>query len=641
MADKDKNNSGRVLKRTYVHGILEAKYVGFVKPKMSTSHLDSYYRLELTEAKVFVKEVIGWDDPLPIDFVHLAAFAHALPANTAFFWKDEYADKISLAAPDTVYSIRLHSPMVADVQLQDTMVEDGMVFGTMTCAIRGYILHEEALSTTEVRGSNVSTTAHRYPDEIVTRADGDTKDDDDDEVKEGDGCMPFIGCYWILFFLIILFFLGIFGVSFYYFPKVSLSIVGIILFFALIAWLYGYLLRLPETDKVGCLPAGCLPAGCLPAGCLPVGCLPVGLLQVGCLSVAAILPMLFLLFLLGLSLYHNPLETIKLLAMMGAASIIWWIWERLRLLITALLYFIFGIYFLFGLVSGIFSAADQGSVVPRMVQRDLPEERSNIMPLPIAPGTTPDAVDVGDTLPTDSLLTDAAPEDSIITHTRLWSGYNGESYGGHFQILQSDINRAKALRSAVANQFEHATMLELLLLNDTARLTGLYTVFDSLRIAHDLDTLLFAEMVVSCIQDIPYTLLLPGPCDAVGGRRLSADMQEYLANGGRCRPYIEGGIFTPVEFMGSMEGDCDTRSLLLYTVLHHYGYDVALLASYTLQHAVLAINLPYPGTAYEIPGKRYVLWETTSVGFRPGVVPGAMRNMRLWEPLLISRKEHL
>jgi hypothetical protein len=55
-------------------------------------------------------------------------------------------------------------------------------------------------------------------------------------------------------------------------------------------------------------------------------------------------------------------------------------------------------------------------------------------------------------------------------------------------------------------------------------------------------------------------------------------IRNYLSsNDAKCDGYERFGINTPVEFIATLQGDCDTRTLLLYTILAHYGYDVALM----------------------------------------------------------------
>jgi hypothetical protein len=161
-------------------------------------------------------------------------------------------------------------------------------------------------------------------------------------------------------------------------------------------------------------------------------------------------------------------------------------------------------------------------------------------------------------------------------------------------------------------------------------------MLDSLQTENNLTQIEFAEVIVTLIQDIPYSLILPDACDF----RIYNDdfIREYLSTGGKCEGYVKYGLLSPVEFMASLAGDCDTRTLLLFTVLNHYGYDVAMLSSELYKHSIIGINLPYNGLSKTINGKRYVVWETTAQGIPPGIIPREISDMRFWNVSLISNK---
>jgi hypothetical protein len=171
--------------------------------------------------------------------------------------------------------------------------------------------------------------------------------------------------------------------------------------------------------------------------------------------------------------------------------------------------------------------------------------------------------------------------------------------------------------------------------HDKDHLPGVYHLFDSIRSAQHLPTDKFAELIVSFVQEIPYAVVLPEACNA----SLYSDqfIRKYLATpNAKCDGYQKFGINTPVEFMASLNGDCDTRTLLLYTVLSHYKYDIALLSSEYYNHSLIGINLPYSGVAFISGSKRYVLWETTTSGIRPGAVPYEISNLNYWRISLKS-----
>ena len=171
---------------------------------------------------------------------------------------------------------------------------------------------------------------------------------------------------------------------------------------------------------------------------------------------------------------------------------------------------------------------------------------------------------------------------------------------------------------------------------DNPNLEGVYHLFDSIKKTQKLSPKEFAESMVSFVQDIPYAVVLPDDCNP----NLYSDdfIRNYLSsNKANCDGNQKFGINTPVEFMASLQGDCDTRTLFLYAILAHYGYDVALLSSEFYSHSIIGINLPYEGTAYVYNGQRYRLWETTSKNFKPGFVPNEISNVNYWRISLKSK----
>jgi len=179
-------------------------------------------------------------------------------------------------------------------------------------------------------------------------------------------------------------------------------------------------------------------------------------------------------------------------------------------------------------------------------------------------------------------------------------------------------------------------MLYALHANDRGLLSGVYLLMDSIRDQHHPDATTFAKVIVSFVQDIPYSLVVDRDCNP----DLYADpfTRQYLRTpDASCSGYQRFGINTPVEFMATLKGDCDTRTLLLYTVLDHYGYDVAILSSEIYSHSLLGIVLPLPGVAYPFHDKNYLLWETTTPGMPPGVIAPSLNNIFNWRVSLISK----
>lgn len=223
--------------------------------------------------------------------------------------------------------------------------------------------------------------------------------------------------------------------------------------------------------------------------------------------------------------------------------------------------------------------------------------------------------------------------DSLITHYRHWQDYDGNIYDGKYSIKKSDFDNAKAYKNSHLINSNNANDYDKMLFSlkefDREKFNSLYQLFDTLKVNRKLDNVAFVNMVFTFVQDIPYTIVLPDNCDP----KLYADnfIKTYLTtNQGKCDGFEKFGINTPVEFMATLNGDCDTRTLLLYTILTHYNYDVALLSSEVYSHSIIGINLPFEGKSYNYNGQNYVLWETTAPNIKAGIIPNEISEITNW-----------
>jgi hypothetical protein len=230
--------------------------------------------------------------------------------------------------------------------------------------------------------------------------------------------------------------------------------------------------------------------------------------------------------------------------------------------------------------------------------------------------------------------------DTLIWHYRKWYNYSGKLYRGRYYVTTNDYQRAHTWKNEIAvsgsGQREYDYMLYLLKEHDQNKLAGVYQMFDSIKAASRLDSVQFAEMVVSCIQQIPYCLVLDKECNP--SLYSDAFIRNYLrSENARCDSYERFGINTPVEFMATGKGDCDSRTLLLYVVFRHYGYNVAVLSSEYYSHSLLGIHLPLEGQAYYYKNEPYYCWETTAAGMPAGVMAKEVADMRYWRLSLTSQ----
>lgn len=105
--------------------------------------------------------------------------------------------------------------------------------------------------------------------------------------------------------------------------------------------------------------------------------------------------------------------------------------------------------------------------------------------------------------------------DTSINHLIRWKDYDSVPYEVQLSVLGSDINNS-------LNEYNRFNFLqtarslgqvyEFLDRNDERRLSAVYKAFDSIRAANNLNEVQFAKMLVSCIQSIPYYLVLQNSC---------------------------------------------------------------------------------------------------------------------------------
>lgn len=236
-----------------------------------------------------------------------------------------------------------------------------------------------------------------------------------------------------------------------------------------------------------------------------------------------------------------------------------------------------------------------------------------------------------------------ASADTLITHFLKWQDYAGKAYEGSISISVAALRSATAMHSQMNSSFyqDMSDIYKTMLDYDSSRLHYLYETFDSIKAANNLDEVAFSQVLVSAIQSQPYFLVLDRGCN----ENYSDDFtRNYLANCATdcCIGNELFGVRSPVEFLSDLKGDCDTRSLLLYEVLRHYNYNVALLTSNYYKHAMIAVNFTesvnQPGTGITIGDKKYFMWETTSPDLNYGELSSNFNNLAFWDIILINKK---
>ncbi|MGV3547862.1 MAG: hypothetical protein ACO1N4_12420 [Pedobacter sp.] len=228
-------------------------------------------------------------------------------------------------------------------------------------------------------------------------------------------------------------------------------------------------------------------------------------------------------------------------------------------------------------------------------------------------------------------------KDTLITHEMTWQDYDGNDYQGKFWTKKSDYKQSNIYKNTLYTNDDYDKIIYFLKENDKEKLSGIYQMFDKIISKQNPSKNRLAEIIVSFVQHIPYAAILPSDCNPLSYQ--DDFLRKYLSSpDAKCDAFQKFGINTPVEFMTNLNGDCDTRTLLLYTMLSHYSYDVALLTSDYYRHSLLGVNLPIEGSTYTYQNQRYVLWETTNKNIRPGIIQPEISNTNYWKISLKSKQ---
>jgi energy-coupling factor transporter transmembrane protein EcfT len=286
----------------------------------------------------------------------------------------------------------------------------------------------------------------------------------------------------------------------------------------------------------------------------------------------------------------------------------------------ALKYLFFGIIILL-LISVLFAALSTNTHKPRP---DIDDTEFIVEDDNIPVWKTSEEIIESDTLKKDTLEV----TDKISFQTLEWKDYNNNYHSFKYKISKRAYNNAKNNRAGfVSYKNDWGQIYYNLYSNDYNDLKSFINKYDTLK--SSLSRKEFAELIVSSIQYQPYVWILDVSCNN--------ENYKYKINqsGCSCLGYISRyAVQSPYEYITNQKGDCDTRSLILYTILKHYKYDVVLLTSDYYEHAIIGINIPSYGKCKTYRGKKYYVWETTAKDMRIGQLNASVSNMNLWKVTL-------
>jgi hypothetical protein len=214
-----------------------------------------------------------------------------------------------------------------------------------------------------------------------------------------------------------------------------------------------------------------------------------------------------------------------------------------------------------------------------------------------------------------------------------WNALDGQSYKGSYYLYEDEIEQSTRNLQALKNLSlaDYGTVYSRVYDNDKDHLSGIYTMLDSIKTANKLGKKKFAEVITSMVQSIDYVLVIEAGCDDPITQQ-DEEFRKMLQSGIGCNGNAPFGITTPLEFLSSMNGDCDSRTLLLYTLFKHYRYDVAIINSEFYEHSMLGLNVPGARGMYiRRDGVKYYFWETTNKGYSLGELSREMGMLSFWE----------
>jgi hypothetical protein len=234
------------------------------------------------------------------------------------------------------------------------------------------------------------------------------------------------------------------------------------------------------------------------------------------------------------------------------------------------------------------------------------------------------------------------PWNYLVDHEVHWNDFQKRIYDSRYTTSTYEFGASNKRHFAWANILPTDELLYYhdvysdLYSGDRLKLDSLARYFARQRDTRQLDPLGTAEMVVTFIQEIPYVLVHDGACEkatATGGF-----IADYHEQGKPCLPNIIAGVQSPYEFAHTLEGDCDTRALMAFTLLDRLGIGASVWVSREYGHSVLGVAVPVNSGNYKrVSGTRHFATELTVKGFRVGMIAPEHMNMYNWNVVLSNQ----
>ncbi|MDU8886324.1 hypothetical protein RXV94_09145 [Yeosuana sp. MJ-SS3] len=218
-------------------------------------------------------------------------------------------------------------------------------------------------------------------------------------------------------------------------------------------------------------------------------------------------------------------------------------------------------------------------------------------------------------------------------HYVEWEDYEQHKFSTYLRVNSDFVNYENLIKRSIPylkDERDYSRLLNALYLESEESFYHVFKSLDSIKARNNIPHNKFPEVIVTMVQSIPYYAILDSSCSPFDYQDES--IRQLLLNS-PCQGYVKHGIKTPAEFLKDIKGDCDTRTLFLFSILKHYNYDVAIFGSEHYKHSLLGINYSTQrdGIYKEFKEKKYYLWETTSKGFEPGNISPEIWNTNYWQ----------
>ena len=250
--------------------------------------------------------------------------------------------------------------------------------------------------------------------------------------------------------------------------------------------------------------------------------------------------------------------------------------------------------------------------------------------------------------------------DNGVTNILEWQDYKYGNFTASFQVPFSDIEQGKHNRlfeirpmAIYPGEIDYGTIIQS---GGISFMNELVEQLRTIALINNYDERQLADVIVSMVQNIPYTLIHQMSHESI--LKLAKEKRiDFLISYhndpinnpyerelyGGCKDSVEpAGVYSPSEFISTLKGDCDTRTLFLYTLMKKMSYDVAILNG--PGHSMLGCNLKpeNPASPYlENNSSRYYFWETTifynqngNTGPRLGDILDSKFNVNDWKIVL-------